>query len=232
MHRFYIEKAAFHGDYVVCRDKVIINQLIKVLRAKEGERFIVFEGSGFEYVSQLIDLKKEEARFLIIDRHLGRRELKNKIVLYQSLLKGEKMDLLVQKATELGVSLFIPVISARSIVRGITPAKQKRYSEIIKEATEQCGGSKLMELAPAIGFPEAVKLAEESAGHKYIAFEKEMKNTPNINAEEVHLFVGPEGGYEDIEVSLASRSGILPVSLGLRILRAETATIYFISQFV
>ena len=231
MQRFFIPKEDFSGDYIVSRDKGLIGQLKKVLRAKEGDKFWLFEGSGLEYLGQLIELSANQAKFLIIDRRQGIAEANSQIVLYQSLIKADKFEWVLQKATELGVAAVVPVVSARSIVRQVTPAKMKRYQEILKEATEQCGGAVIPELSLPVSFIDAVKHSAKQPGVKMIAWEKEGE-ADLIKAKDSCIFIGPEGGFTEEEISLAKDSGITPVSLGKRILRAETAAIASLAKLL
>ena len=234
MHRFYLTKDHFFGNYIMANEKEIISQLARVLRAKEGERFIVFCGDGLEYICQLTELSKTQAKFLVIDERQGEREPARFITLYPSLLKSDKFEWLLQKVTELGVSRIVPVVSARCVVKEISPAKLKRYQEIIREAVEQCGGARIPILEPAASWRKALNMASVEAGEKYIAWEdsKEARffaSPDNVNP--VHIFIGPEGGFEDEEIELAKSKGIIPISLGKRILRAETAAIVAMARF-
>lgn len=231
MQRFFIPKEDFSGDYIVSRDKGLIGQLKKVLRAKEGDKFWLFDGSGLEYLGQLIELSANQVKFLIIDKRQGIAEADSQIVLYQSLIKADKFEWVLQKATELGVAAVVPVVSARSIVRQATPAKMKRYQEILKEATEQCGGAMIPELSLPVSFIDAVKHAAKQSGIKMIAWEKEGE-AGLIKAKEVCIFIGPEGGFTEEEISLAKEGGITPVSLGRRILRAETAAVVSLAKLL
>lgn len=235
MQRFYITKDHFFGNYIMADEREIISQLTRVLRAKEGDRFIVFCGDGLEYICQLTELGKEQAKFLIIDERHGEREPARFVTLYPSLLKVDKFEWVLQKATELGVSRVIPVLSARCVVKEISVAKQKRYQEIVREATEQCGGARVPILEPVASWRKAIGMAAAETGEKYIAWEKSRETcflASADNIDPVHLFIGPEGGYEDEEIELASAKGIVPISLGKRILRAETAAIVAVARFV
>ncbi len=235
MHRFYLAKDHFFGNYIMSNEKEIISQLSRVLRAKEGERFIVFCGDGLEYVCQLTELSKIQAKFLIIDERPGEREPARFITLYPSLLKSDKFEWLLQKVTELGVSRIVPVVSSRCVVKEISPVKLKRYQEIIREAVEQCGGARIPELEPVASWRKALSIASAEAGEKYIAWENSQESEA-IAADgkvlPVNLFVGPEGGYSEEEIEQAKYKGIVPVSLGKRILRAETAGIVAVAKFV
>lgn len=233
MHRFYLPPTSFKGDYIVSSEPEFINQLSKVLRARHGDKFIFFNNTEMEFIGQLTELGKKEARFLIIDSKPGDREPVRQVTLYQSLLKSDKFDWLIQKAVELGVKKIVPVYSRHSIVKEITPAKRKRYEEIIKEATEQCGGVILAELSVVMSFAEAVERAGKIAGAKIIAWEKETEySLADAATNEVQLFIGPEGGYSEEEIETAKNHQIVPVTLGKRILRAETAAIASLSKLL
>ena len=224
-------KEDFGGDYIISRDKGLVGQLKKVLRAKEGDKFWLFDGSGLEFLGQLIELSASQVKFLIIDRRQGVAEADSQVVLYQSLVKADKFEWILQKATELGVAAIVPVVSARSIVRQVTPAKMKRYQEILKEATEQCGGAIIPELSLPVGFAEAVKHAAKQPGIKLIAWEKESE-AALVGGKDVCIFIGPEGGFTEEEIAAACEAGIKPVSLGKRILRAETAAIATLAKLL
>lgn len=233
MHRFYLSPTCFRGDYVVSGNLELINQLAKVLRARHGDKFQIFNNSEFEYVGQLVELGKKEVKFLIIDQRSGRREPARQITLYQAILKSDKFDWLIQKAVELGVQRIVPVISCHSIVKDISASKRKRYEEIIKEATEQCGGVRLPELAPVMDFASAIESAGKQSGAKIIAWEKETEyNLADAATAEVQLFIGPEGGYSTEEIEEAKNKQIIPVTLGNRILRAETAAIAALAKLL
>ncbi|MFA6422510.1 MAG: RsmE family RNA methyltransferase [Candidatus Buchananbacteria bacterium] len=238
MHRFYQPVEAFAGNYINSEDRKFISQLSKVLRVKEGDRFMIFDGSGYEYLSQLVSLTPALVKFLIIDKKLGEAELKKEIIIYPSLLKSDKFDWVLQKVTELGVKKIVPVVSDRCIVRDISSAKESRYLEILKEATEQCGGAIIPKFDNIFDFEGAIRSASEDDGLKLIAWEKDKENTfgelaGKIRAaSKVHIFIGPEGGYGESEIEYALNSGIRPFSLGSRILRAETASLHLVSLLI
>ncbi len=233
MQRFYLPSADFIGDFIESDDKEFVSQLNKVLRAKHGDKFEFFDDSGDAMLSQLTDLERGRARFLIIDRRKGKAEPDIRVTLYQSLVKKDKFDWIVQKTVELGAAKIVPVISEHSIVRELSEAKLARYEEIIKEATEQCGGVRLAEICRPMKYSAAIKLAAAGRGTKLIAYEKETANDlRDIEASEIHLFVGPEGGYSESEISEALAANVAPISLGKRILRAETAAIVALARLL
>jgi len=231
MQRFFIPHENFKGDYVVSFDKKLINQIKKVLRAKEGDKFWLFEGSGSEYLGQLIELSNNQVKFLLIDSRLSATEPDTQITLYQALIKADKFEWVLQKAAELGVKKIVPITTNRSLVQQISSTKMKRYQEILKEAIEQCGGAILPELFLPLSFSVAVKVAAQQPGIKMIAWEKE-KDNQLITDKIISIFIGPEGGFADEEILLAKDFNIQTVSLGGRILRSETAAISAISRLI
>ncbi|MBI2942126.1 MAG: RNA methyltransferase, partial [Chloroflexi bacterium] len=162
-----------------------------------------------------------------------------KITLYQALLRPSKFEVVLQKCTELGVAAFVPTISERCIISNVgdgNPAKLERWHRIIVEAAEQSNRGKLPTLQPASVFPQA---AEQARGFSLVAWEGESERSIRDVVREglgvgvagarrpftVNVFIGPEGGFSAAEVEIARSYGIVPVSLGRRILRAETAAI-------
>ncbi len=224
MQRFYLPPNNFDGDYVLSQDQDFLKQLAGVLRAKEGEKFMVFNGDGREKMVQLLNLSKKEAKFLIIDDHVGPREPAVKVNLFLALIKADKLEWAVQKAVELGVTSINPILTNRCVVKDLSPNKIKRLNDIIIEATEQCGGCFLPALNPLLPFSKALFVAEKFGGAKLIAWEEETeKQLREIKEPEINIFIGPEGGFTTEEINQAEGLGFTLVSLGQRILRAETA---------
>ena len=164
-------------------------------------------------------------------RHFNDREAESPlhIILAQALTRGEKMDFMVQKAVELGVKTFIPLVTERANVRLDAEREAKRmqhWQAIIEGACEQSGRNRLPELMAPMAFESCVKTIV--AAHKFILCPEEGVASPNekwAKETRVLLMIGPEGGFSATEVALAKRSGYCALNLGPRILRAETATI-------
>ncbi len=194
---------------------------LRVRRVKPGETFLVINGRGQEAVASLIEENK--AHILNVESPTE-RELPARITLFIGILKGEKMDLLIQKATELGVAEIVPLIMERSIPKP-KPSKIKRWAKIAKEATKQCGRvviptirnfSKIEE----IDLPELCIVPWEGERNQKISYNHE---------ESVGIIIGPEGGISEEEIQLLKNKGAKPVSLGPVILRSETAALYALS---
>jgi len=230
--RFYQSSIQAQDGIVLITDKTIIHQLTKILRLKKNDVFIIFSPKA-EYEMAIKNISNHQLQATIIDQRQPEREPDKKLTLYQSLLKKDKFEWILQKGVELGVHTFVPIISDNSIVRNTSKNKLTRYQKIIREATEQCGGQRLTTLKQALPFKQAVENLKESAGQKIIAWEGELKNKLSEKIDqhvnEYHLFIGPEGGFSPSEIELAKVNNFTTISLGRRILRAETAAISAIS---
>jgi len=208
--------------------------LLKVMRARINDRIEVVS-EGKVYLAEIQTLKP--LRIEVIDTLKENNELKNDVVLIVSLLKGEKLDLVLQKATELGVEEIVLLQSERSIAK-IRPLerdyKLERFNRIVKEAAEQSKRTRLPLLYRIINFSQ---LSEITADIKLIAYEGAQGSSASfLNAikcvkpgERIAILIGPEGGFAAHEVDEANEHGFHTVSLGRRILRAETASFYAMS---
>ena len=208
--------------------------LTRVMRAKVGEQIEVVE-DGVVYLCQISRFKP-----LIIDvirRLRENNELPNRIILVASLLKGEKMDLVLQKATELGVDEVVLLETSRTVVKfkkDDRDVKIERFNRILKEAAEQSKRNRIPHLYRIIDFNT---LHDIEADIKMVAYEGEAGSTNSFNKivesiepeDKVAVLIGPEGGFSDHEILLATKQGFRKVSLGKRILRAETAAFYALS---
>lgn len=207
-------------------------QIKNVLRLRAGDMISVFDGTGAEY-----DVALEASSSGIESRITGMRQLHTephiKLTLVQSVPKGEKMEFILQKGTEVGVSRFMLITTSRS-VPSISPDKLpnrlNRWRTIVKEAAEQSGRARIPAVEGIFSLEDAI-IRVKDCSRKLIAWEEERKTLlmplmPDLmQAEDIALFIGPEGGFSSSEVSSASDAGITPVSLGPRILRTETAAI-------
>jgi 16S rRNA (uracil1498-N3)-methyltransferase len=160
------------------------------------------------------------------------REPSVEITLYPALIRANRFDLILEKGTEIGVARFVPVIAARSLVQGNgepSGARSERWRRIVVEAAEQCGRGRLPRVDAPVEFEDAVRGArgtkvlpyESARGQLLGRYLRGLSRRP----EAVSLFIGPEGGFEDEEVALAGDAGAAVVSLGPRVMRAETAAI-------
>lgn len=206
-------------------DRAERHYLVDVLRLQPGASFEVFDGQGGRYAATLGDDGCASLGPRQDDGAAGRA-----IVLAQALAKGEKMDLVVQKATELGASSIAPFAAARCVVRlegKKAEERVARWQRIAEEASRQCGRSDVPAVLPIQGFAELLDTAKGKGARALVLFEQEkalrfsqaLADSPGP----VVVVVGPEGGFTDDEIALACARGAQAVTLGRRILRTETA---------
>lgn len=230
MHRFFVSRESIDGN-VVSLLGPIAHQLRNVLRMSPGDHIVVLDNSGWEREVELTEASPQGVRGKVVGQALSSTEPRTKITLYQSFLKGERFEFALQKGTELGIVEFVPVISARCVVSSLNDASRKmtRWEKIIREAAEQSRRGRLPDLSPAMFFREACLRATRSGQLALIPWESESQRSLRAVLEShpkpfsISIFVGPEGGYEESEVAAAEGMGVIPVGLGPRILRAETA---------
>lgn len=193
--------------------------LFNVLRCHPGDTLSVFDGKGKSFHARIVDLKTIE----IFKEEELYTEDPFSIILCQALLKGEKMDMIIEKATELGVKKIIPFVSDRCIVR--YTRKVERWMKIAKEAAEQSGRSIVPEIDNVITFSELIKTVDNGILFWEKATSPLIQTISDLNNKKIFLLLGPEGGFSKEEVNMAEEMNIKTASLGKRILKAETASI-------
>ena len=235
MHRFYVPPDSIdRGEAAIQGDAA--RQIARVLRMNPGDTICLFDGVGDEYIVRLTSFGRDEARGEVIEHRAGQTEPAAQVTLYLALLnKQEKYEWALQKCTEVGASAFVPVLTSRTVAGRPNPSRYERWSRIIQEAAEQSGRTRLPALEPALPFDLAVSTAA-SRGTAVIpslgvaiplaaALEPLTRQpSPTLN-----IFIGPEGGFTTEEVSAAELEGVIPVTLGPRTLRAETAAVVALS---
>ena len=228
MHRFFLPPEAFHGEQVFFPPD-LARQIRSVLRLQPGDAVLLLDGLGHAFRAELSFVERSRAGARILERKMATGEPAGDLILCQALSKGERFEWVLQKGTELGVTTFQPMVTQRTVRK--TPGKGRwpRWRRIIREAAEQSGRARLPRLLEPISFEEAV-----AAGSGLCLLPAVSATTPVTRALAaaswpVTLFVGPEGGFAAEEVALAEASGVLPVSLGPRILRTETAAVALVT---
>lgn len=197
-----------------------------VLRLRPGDRVAVFDGAGGEFVCDVVKIEKRSATLAVVERiEPASPESSLDLTLATAILKHDRFDLVIQKAVELGVTALIPLDVIRFDVRGKDAAKRlTRWRRIAFEATKQCGRARLMEITEPHVFTNVMADADPSATVMFS--ERDGGPLPtSIGKGKIIAFVGPVGGWEDSELRAAQDRGIPVVTLGGRILRAETAAI-------
>lgn len=231
LHRFFVAPEALQHSPVRI-EGALAHQLCRVLRLRPGDGIELLDNSGEVTSAFLEQVTPSLCLATIVARHRPDTEPRTRLMLYQAISKGHKLDWVCQKATELGVSELVPVATARSIgadLRQVGAGKLTRLQRIAQEAAEQCGRATMPLVRPAIPFAQA--LMELAPGELALVAALSSESLPLRQALEqygsppatVRLYVGPEGGLEDAEIELACAQGVLPVSLGPRTLRTETA---------
>lgn len=209
-----------------------VNHMKNVLRMKTGEHFSAADENGICYECAVETLEKHQVTGKILEKKMGETELSSKIYLFQGLPKSDKMELIIQKAVELGAYEVIPVATKRAIVKldaKKEASKLKRWQSIAEGAAKQSGRMRIPKIQEVKTYREALEMAK-SLDVNVIPYEcaEGMNGTRRIfegirPGMSVGIFIGPEGGWEESEVAMAQELGIRPVTLGRRILRTETA---------
>ena len=213
--------------------ETITNHVVRVLRLQAGEVFHLFNGDGFDYAAEILTLEKRGARVRVTARLPVATESPLRIHLYQSIARGEKMDLILQKATELGVHAFTPIVSDRTEVKldgERSDKKRWHWQGVVRSACEQSGRARVPEvnepvaihrLAPADGARQAFYL-QPGASRRIADLSPEIER-------ELALAIGPEGGFSARDTHLLRTAGFDGLGLGPRILRTETAGIALVA---
>lgn len=231
MYRFFVPAENIkEKEILIAGDDV--NHIKNVLRMKQGEKIVVSCGRGTDYYCVITDLGEEQILLGIEEEKPAVTELPVKITLFQALPKKDKMEFVIQKAIELGASEVVPVKSRRCIVKLDDKKEEKkllRWRTIAEAAAKQSGRGRVPEITEIMNFSQALSYAGE-ADTIIIPYElcEDMAGSVEVmkraaEGKSIAVFIGPEGGFERSEVEQAIACGAVPVSLGKRILRTETA---------
>lgn len=251
-HSFFVDPGSLQGPRAVLRGQTA-HQMRSVLRLRPGESVELLDGSGWVHAARILEINREQVVVEVVERRPSNAEPGVELELYQALLKGQKMEMVLQKGTEIGVSRFVPIMSERCISRpssGDLAGRMDRWRSIVREAAEQSGRSICPTVEPLESFQDGCRGAaradlalmaweeERSLGvTRVVAGLTEGRSSPSLPSTgprgpgqederpRVALVVGPEGGFSPSEAEAASRAGLRLVSLGTRILRAETAAL-------
>ena len=237
MYHFYVEPDAVSENTARITGSDV-NHIKNVLRMRVGEEIMILDGNGMEYRCE-IEAISDEILARILEAKKTEAELSVRLLLFQGLPKKDKMELIIQKAVELGVSEIIPVLTKRTVVKLEDKKKEQkkleRWQAIAEAAAKQSGRGIIPKVCEAVKFSEAVKQAEalEEALIPYELAEGMDEARERIRGlhgkKTIGIFIGPEGGFEEDEIALAVKSGIHPITLGKRILRTETAGLCILS---
>ncbi len=232
MHRFYVEEDQISGDEISISGSDV-NHIKNVLRMRENEEIIICNGQGKDFQCIISQISGEEVIGKIQSIVESNTELETKIYLFQGLPKKDKMELIIQKAVELGVYEIIPVMTKRTIVKLDEKKKEQkkleRWQNIATSAGKQSARGIIPKVMKPMSYQEALNYAA-TLDYNIIPYEKadNIDNTRDIikgvkSKNSVGIFIGPEGGFEESEIDKAKTIDMKPITLGRRILRTETA---------
>lgn len=231
MHRFFVP-TDFINDAEMVLPAELVHQICRVLRMRPGQHIVLFDDTGWEYEVELNQVEPGSVTGGLVAKHPVASEPSIAITLYQSLMKRDRFELVLQKCTEVGVTRFVPVVTQRSIVQrpaSISDRKMARWGRIIIEAAEQSGRGRIPQLGRALTFQEAINGLDDSQ-LALIPWERETQTAlrttlPSLGVKSVSLFIGPEGGFAAEEIQYGQAHGAIPLTLGPRVLRSETAAV-------
>lgn len=234
--RFFCDISLSSGVRLPLPDS-LAHHAVRVLRLRDGESMVLFNGQGGEYPASLI-IEGKSAYAQLGEHNTREAELAGHITLVQGLPSGDKMDWVIEKAVELGATRVVPIAAQRSVLQLSGARLDKRiahWSRIAQSASEQCGRNRVMAVDTPISLREW--LAQPSTDLRVLCHpdgEKTLEEALNLTTERasvqsLSLLVGPEGGWSESELSLAAQHHVLPVRFGPRILRTETAGLALIA---
>jgi 16S rRNA (uracil1498-N3)-methyltransferase len=212
----------------VALDGAAANHIRRVLRLAPGDALTVFDGRGGEYDARIDGLRKDAVLLAVASHRPIERESPLAITLAQGVSRGERMDLVVQKATELGVRRIVPVLTERTVVRldaEQSDAKVRHWRAVAVGACEQCGRNAVPEIAPPAGLAVFLRSAPSDAARIVLSPSGSLRIRNLDGSRGLILLIGPEGGLSETEQASAVDAGFSALSLGPRVLRTETAAI-------
>lgn len=235
MNRFFVDKDQIIKDRIEIRGKDV-KHIKDVLRLRKKDRIEVLS-EGRIYISEIMDLNSDKVSVFILDSFMGENEPPIDLLLFQGLAKGEKMDFIIQKCTEIGVKEIYPLITSRTVVKIKDVKKEQkkveRWRVVAEEAAKQSKRDIIPRIHNIIDFKRMVDILKDEE-NIIIPYEMEREFTlkdalKEAKGNRVSIIIGPEGGFDEKEIELIKGIGGKPVTLGPRILRTETAGILTLS---
>lgn len=240
MYRFYVEPSQRSENMIEITGEDV-NHIKNVLRMKNGEQLVLCDGAGTDWLCELAGTRERNLVAHILEERASETELPVRLVLFQGLPKKDKMELIIQKAVELGAAEIVPVVTKRTIVKtegGKEEKKLGRWQAIAESAAKQSGRGVIPRIAPVCTWKEALAQMKDLE-YNIILYEnaRGMKPTAEFvgNAakkQSIGIFIGPEGGFTEEEVEQVVKQGAEKLSLGRRILRTETAGLAILSMLM
>ena len=233
MHRFY-HSNSLDLNQIISLDEFASHHALRVMRVKVDDFLILFNGDGFEYRGRVSGINKKTINVEILSKEKNNNESPININLFQSISSNEKMDMVIQKATELGVSSIQPIFTSRSTIKLSLDRTKKRlthWRQVLISACEQSGRSKIPTIKSPIGFDQVSEGITTNSLNLLLHPDnlEESSNLPNEYSGDINIFIGPEGGFSQDEVLLLEKQNCINIQLGPRILRTETAPLAIIA---
>ena len=241
MHRFYLPPQQLHSEYISLPEP-LAHQVRNVLRMRVGDVFTIFDGEGMEYDAEIADIHRDGVTVQLGDPRPCIGEPRLHLTLFHSLLKKDRFEWALEKGTELGVSHFVPMHTARVIADGASEIKRARWQRVVIEAAELAGRGILPPIDDIHTLPQAFArlkdfdLAlfawEEASGYSLRDAVRDYRAVHGDAVPRVALFIGAEGGFTPEEAEAARAAGCQIVTLGARVMRAETASLAAIAALL
>ena len=233
MHRFY-HSNPLDLNQIIILDEFSSHHALRVMRVKVDDFLVLFNGDGFEYRGRISDINKKTINVEILSKEKNNNESPININLFQSISSNEKMDMVIQKATELGVSIIQPIFTSRSTIKlNLDRAKKKliHWRQVSISACEQSGRSKIPTIKSPIEFDQISEGIKTNSLNLLLHPDilEESSNLPNEYSGDINIFIGPEGGFSQDEALLLKKQNCTNIQLGTRILRTETAPLAIIA---
>jgi len=233
MHRFY-HSNPLDLNQIIILDEFSSHHALRVMRVKVDDFLVLFNGDGFEYRGRVSDINKKTINVEILSKEKNNSESPININLFQSISSNEKMDMVIQKAIELGVSSIQPIFTSRSTIKLSLDRTKKRvihWKQVSISACEQSGRSKIPTIKSPIEFDQISEGIKTNSLNLLLHPDnlEESSNLPNEYSGDINIFIGPEGGFSQDEVLLLKKQNCINIQLGPRILRTETAPLAIIA---
>lgn len=226
LNRFFCEVTLDQKSTLISHAP-LVNQLKNVFRLVTGDKIILFDGSGFDFISVIEGYEKDTVSFSVVEVKQNMVVARNETYLFASIVKKDNFEWIAQKATELGVSHIVPVMSERSEKKNLN---MERLHKIVIEAAEQSGRGTIPEISEILGLETVL---EKYSHIKSLAWDIMAEKFVSQDVAEISgAYIGPEGGWSPKELELFAKHNLKTRSLGPQVLRAETAVIAALSQMV
>lgn len=240
MPKFFVKPANIFEKEIIIDDENV-NHMKNVLRLQMGDEIIINDRQGHDYKCIISAIESSKIVACINSVVDSSSEPSTEVTLFQSLIKGEKMEWVIQKAVEIGVTRIVPLCTTRCVVKLDSPKKMaskiERWNKIAESAAKQSGRGIVPEVIAPMNFKEALAFAANNELFTIIPYEKEHEKgirqvLQNTSSTSFGLYIGPEGGFTEEEVEEAIRNHVHSVSLGNRILRSETASLVTLTNIM